>query len=102
MEQSEALLTQPTAPASNAPAERSQSKSPLKLENYYPYGYQGREMHAVRAPWAMPGSAEDLIDRVVEIENRPYRILSVWRQIRGPIAAGEPIGVEIAPIGSQI
>lgn len=81
------------------PSETSLSPtSPLKLEAHYPYGYQGREMYAVRAPWAMSDAAEDLIGRAVEIESRHYRILGVWRQIRGPIAAGEPIGVEITPV----
>lgn len=92
-------MTQPAAPAFNSPAERSQSANPpLKLDAYYPYGYQGREMYAVRAPWAMAGAAKDLIGRVVEIEHRSYRILGVWRQIRGHITAGEPIGVEITPV----
>jgi hypothetical protein len=52
-------------------------------------------MYAVRAPWRMSGAAEDLIGRVVEIDNQTYHVRSVWRQIRGPIAAGEPIGVEV-------
>ena len=92
-------MPQSPAPAPGLPTDGSNpAKSPLKLEAHYRYGYQGRDMYAIRAPWAMSGEAEDLIDRVVEIDDRMYRILGVWRQIRGPIAAGEPIGVEIAPV----
>ena len=54
-------------------------------------------MYAVRAPFAMPGTGEGLLGRVAAIEGKPYRVLSILRQIDGPIAAGEPIGVEVSP-----
>ena len=69
----------------------------LDLAAFYPYGYGGRVMYAVRAPFAAPDAGEALVGRVARIEGRLYRILSVLRQIGGPVAAGEPIGVEISP-----
>ena len=53
-------------------------------------------MYAVRAPFAMPGTGEGLVGRLAGIEGRLYRVLSILRQIGGPIAAGEPIGIEVS------
>ena len=69
----------------------------LDLDVFYAYGYQGRSMMAVRAPFAMTGDAPDLVGRIARISGAQYEILSISRQIAGPIAAGEPIGVEVRP-----
>jgi hypothetical protein len=68
----------------------------IDLYCFYAYGYGGRTMYAVRAPFATPN--EGLVGRVARIEGKLYRIVSVLRQIGGPIAAGEPIGVEVSPV----
>ncbi len=67
----------------------------IRLECFYAYGFQGREMRAVRAPFAMAGDAAGLVGQVAEIDGSAYRIIAVSRQISGPIAKGEPIGVEV-------
>jgi hypothetical protein len=69
----------------------------LDLHGFYAYGYGGRVMHAVRAPFAMADAEQSLVGRAARIEGKLYRIVSVLRQIGGPVAAGEPIGLEIAP-----
>lgn len=69
----------------------------IPLFAFYAYGYRGRPMYAVRAPFAMPGTGEGLVGRVAGIEGKLYRVHSILRQIDGPIAAGEPIGVEVSP-----
>lgn len=66
----------------------------LSLECFYAYGYRGRAMFAVRAPFAMEGEARELIGKTARIDGASYEILAVSRQISGPIAKGEPIGVE--------
>ncbi len=70
----------------------------IALEAFYPYNYQGREMIAVRSPFAMAATAEDIVGRLVRIDGRRYRVIAVERQISGPIAFGEPIGIEVAPV----
>lgn len=65
----------------------------LHLEPFYSYGYKGKSMLAVRAPFAT--SATDLIGRIARVEGRRFEILSVARMASGPIARGEPIGVEL-------
>jgi hypothetical protein len=67
----------------------------IALEAFYPYGFQGREMMAVRAPFAMDAEASGFVGRLVGIGEGVFRVLAVWRQVHGPIAAGEPIGVEL-------
>ncbi len=72
-----------------------QANDIIVLEAFYSYGYQGREMIAVRAPFAIAAGASEIIDRRVRVGQQRFRILAVWRQIQGPIAAGEPIGIEV-------
>lgn len=69
--------------------------SDIALEHFYAYGWRGRNMMAVRSPFAMDGAARELIGQNVRIDGVNYEILAVSRQISGPIAAGEPIGVEV-------
>ena len=70
----------------------------IELEAFYAYGHQGREMIAVRSPFAMAATAEEIVDRLVQIGGRRYRVLAVRRQISGPIAFGEPIGIAVSPV----
>ena len=67
----------------------------IALESYYSYGYQGRSMVAARAPFAMSGDAPELVGRIARIDGALYRVAGVFRQISGPIAKGEPIGLEV-------
>lgn len=67
----------------------------ITLESYYAYGYQGRSMVAARAPFAMSGEAAELVGRTVRIDGALYRVAGVFRQISGPIAKGEPVGLEV-------
>jgi hypothetical protein len=69
--------------------------SAIILEAFYCYGYKGRDMIAVRAPFAMSARADEMIGREVEVAGRRYVALGVARQISGPIAKGEPIGIEV-------
>lgn len=84
----------PSAPP--AGAEKPQLP-PLELDMFYAYGYQGRVMFAVRAPFAMSGKAEGLVGRTIRLQGRLYVVVAVRRQITGDIAAGEPVGVEVRP-----
>ncbi len=68
----------------------------LALEAFYPYGYKGREMIAVAAPFPMSGETPEIIGRRVAIAGACYRVLGVARQITGKIHKGEPIGLEVA------
>lgn len=72
-----------------------ESARPITLECFYAYGYRGRSMMAVRAPFATGAEACELIGRIVQIEGVAYRALAVFRQVSGPIAVGEPIGLEV-------
>ena len=74
------------------------SDDELHLDLFYAYGYAGKSMMAVRAPRAMTGDAPALIGRVAWIGAARYKIVSIARQITGPIAMGEPIGVEVRPV----
>ena len=74
--------------------------SEITLEPFYAYGYRGRSMMAVRAPFAMSSDASELVGQIARIDGAPYRVLGVWRQISGPIAKGEPIGLEVRAGGS--
>lgn len=67
---------------------------PIEVEAFYRYGYRGRDMIAIRAPFAMSADAE-IIGRRVRVGDEAYRVKGVFRQISGPIQKGEPIGVEI-------
>lgn len=64
----------------------------LHLEPFYSYGYKGKSMPAVRAPFAT--SATDLTGRIARVDGRRFEILSVARMASGPIARGKPTGVE--------
>mgnify|MGYP000887922821 FL=1 len=88
------------AAATVAAMENPASSSAIALECYYAYGYRGRAMMAVRAPFAMSGDAPELVGQTVSIGGAPYRVVGVWRQISGPIAKGEPIGVEVSVAAS--
>jgi hypothetical protein len=72
----------------------------IELESFYAYGYQQRSMIAVRAPSAMANDAAELVGRVALIAGRRYRVLAVARQITGPVAKGEPIGIEVSALPS--
>jgi hypothetical protein len=77
-----------------------QDESILNLEAFYPYGYKGREMIAVCAPFPMSGEAPEIVGRRVAIGDAVFRVLSVARQITGKIHKGEPIGLEVAQDGA--
>jgi len=67
---------------------------PIKVEAFYRYGHKGRDMIAIVAPFAMSADASEIIGRTVLIGARAQQVIAVARQISGPIAKGEPIGVE--------
>lgn len=78
---------------SNGPTSSDQ----IDLESFYAFRYRGMSMFAVRAPFAMDGEARQLVGQTARIAGHIYEILAVHRQITGPIARGEPIGVEVRP-----
>ncbi len=84
-----------SSPAQTPNNAGERSLGPLDLEILYPYGFQGREMFAVRAPHAMSHKAEGLVGRELSVGGTLYSILAVHRQISGPIAASEPVGLEV-------
>jgi hypothetical protein len=67
----------------------------IALESFYAYGFRGRELVAVRAPFDMDAKASGFIGSLVRVGAGIYRVLAVRRQITGPITSGEPIGVEL-------
>lgn len=67
---------------------------PIEVETFYRYGYRGRDMIAIRAPFAMSTDSE-IVGRRVRVGNKAHRVRGVFRQISGPNQKGEPIGVEI-------
>lgn len=67
---------------------------PIEVEAFYRYGYRGREMIAIRSPFAMSADSE-IVGRSIRVGASAHRVLGVLRQISGPIQKGEPIGVEI-------
>lgn len=70
----------------------------FEVEVFYPYGYRGRDLIAIRSPVAVSSHAE-LVGQSVRLGADARRIVAVWRQISGPIQKGEPIGVELdAPL----
>jgi hypothetical protein len=71
------------------------SAADFDLESFYAYAFRGKAMMAVRAPFATTGDAPDLIGRTARIGGALYEIVALSRQISGPIAKGEPIGVEV-------
>jgi hypothetical protein len=73
------------------------SADEIELESFYDYRYRGRDMIAVRAPFATTGDAPDLVGRIASIGGVRYHILAISRQIGGPIAKGEPIGIAVRP-----
>lgn len=73
-----------------------------ELDLYYHYGYQGRAMIAGRAPYAMAGDGAGLMGRTVRAGGSLFQVLAISRQISGPIAAGEPIGLEVCPVASTV
>ena len=73
------------------------ANDPLDFEFFYAYAYKGRSMIAVRAPFAMSGEAREIVGRPARIGGANYEIVALARQTSGPIAKGEPIGVEVRP-----
>ncbi|MBM3552337.1 MAG: hypothetical protein FJX45_11320 [Alphaproteobacteria bacterium] len=70
-------------------------EAPIAVEAFYAYGYGGRRMLAIRAPFAMGADGADIIGRAIEADGRRYVVVSIARQISGPIHHGEPFGVEL-------
>jgi hypothetical protein len=92
----ESYLMRPSlVPARSGDNRGAHQSEPLELDVFYPYGYQGREMFAVRSPRSMSEKAEGLVGHILRADGELFRILSVLRQISGPIAQGEPVGVEV-------
>ncbi len=70
-------------------------EAPISVEALYRYGYRGRPMLAIRAPFAMGADGAEIIGRAIEADGRRYVVDSIARQISGPIHPGEPFGVEL-------
>jgi hypothetical protein len=70
---------------------------PITVEVFYRYGYQGRDMIAVRSPFTMPGDSE-LIGRRIFVDKDIFEVKSVLRQVSGSIQKGQPIGVEVSEV----
>ncbi|MCC3245461.1 hypothetical protein LG047_09025 [Methylocystis sp. WRRC1] len=75
-------------------------EEPIKVEAFYHYGYKGRDMIAIIAPYPMSADAAEIIGRTVLVGSRPYEVAAVARQISGPIAKGEPIGIEARAVAT--
>ena len=80
---------------------QSQTAPEQELEAFYAYGYRGRAMFAVRAPFTMDAEGRGLVGRIVRIHGAHYEVRAIARQISGPIAAGEPIGVEVCAVAPK-
>lgn len=78
----------------------STMNEPLTLDTFYAYGHRGRAMFAVRSPADM--AEADLVGRIVSIRGVDHRVLAVSRQIGGRMVAGEPIGIEVAPMANNL
>lgn len=74
---------------------------PIMVEAFYRYGYKGREMLAIRAPFAMSADGAEIIGRLIESDEGRYVVASIARQISGPIHPGEPFGVELRGGGAR-
>ena len=70
-------------------------EAPIVVEAFYRYGYKGRSMLAIRAPFPMGADGAEIIGRAIEAGARRYIVVSIARQISGPIHLGEPFGVEL-------
>ncbi|MBM3564022.1 MAG: hypothetical protein FJX48_12985 [Alphaproteobacteria bacterium] len=70
-------------------------EAPIAVEAFYRYGYKGRPMLAIRAPFAMGAEGAEIVGRAIEADGRRYVVVSIARQISGPIHRGEPFGVEL-------
>lgn len=70
---------------------------PITAEVFYRYGYKGRDMIAIRAPFTMSGDS-GLIGRRLRVGKEIFEVKRVLRQISGTIQKGEPIGVEASPV----
>lgn len=82
-------------------SEAAPSGAAMEIEVFYRYGYRGREMAAIRAPFDMSQEAE-LVGRVVRIGGETFVVRAVARQASGRIARGEPFGIEIAALTTGI
>ncbi len=69
--------------------------APIAVDAFYRYGYKGRPMLAMRAPFAMAADGAEIIGRAIEADGRRYVVISIARQTSGPIHRGEPFGVEL-------
>ncbi len=74
----------------------------LTLDAFYAYGYKGREMIAIAAPFAMSGETPEIIGRKVAISGVLYQVIGIARQISGKIHKGEPIGLEVLETGEPL
>ncbi len=72
-------------------------KEAIEAEAFYRYGFKGRDMIAVRAPFAMAADSE-IVGRSLRVGGADYRVRAVSRQITGPVQKGEPIGVEVEAV----
>lgn len=70
------------------------AEEPIPVEVFYRYGHRGRDMIAIRAPFAMSAGGRELIGRAIRTPEGAHWVLGVLRQASGPIQKGEPIGVE--------
>jgi hypothetical protein len=68
----------------------------IGLYCFYAYGYKGRTMRAVRAPFMISEAGEGLVGRLAWIQGKLCRVVSIMRQIDGPTVAGDALGVEIS------
>lgn len=76
-------------------------EAPIAVEAFYHYGYKGRQMLAIRAPFAMGADGAEIIGRAIEADGRRYVVVSIARQISGPIHRGEPFGAELRAAGAR-
>lgn len=75
-------------------------RAPIEVESFYRYADKGREMAAIRAPFAMAADS-DFIGLVVRIGDDVHRVRAVARQVSGPIQKGEPLGIEIGSLTTE-
>jgi len=71
-------------------------EAPVTVGVFYRYGYKGRDMLAIRAPFTASGDTA-LVGRRLRVFGDIFEVKSVLRQVSGAIQKGEPIGVEVSP-----
>lgn len=87
-------VVEPTM-SSNGDDIQQKPAAPVVVEAFYRYGYKGRPMLAIRAPFAMGADGAEIIGRVIDAGGRHHVVVGIARQISGPIHPGEPFGVEL-------